>query len=76
LLVLTPQPDQFIAFGRCDNFDLLLPAPVPSIGHADPVADRLRGRFELSREIIRIAAGADLVQPFVDEIQASTAGGF
>jgi hypothetical protein len=30
-----------------------------SRGHADPVADRLRGRFELSREIIRIAAGAD-----------------
>jgi len=59
LLVLTPQPDQFVAFGRCDELSLLRMAPIPSIGCADPVADRLRGWFELSREIIRIAADAD-----------------
>jgi hypothetical protein len=59
LLVLTPQPDQFIALGWCDDLDLLCPASASPIGHGDSVADRLRGRFELTRKIIRIAAGAD-----------------
>jgi hypothetical protein len=57
--LLAPQPDQFIALGRRDDLHLLLAASVPSIGHGDPMMDRLRGEFELTSEIIWIAARAD-----------------
>jgi hypothetical protein len=76
LFVLTPQPDQFVAFGRSDNLDLLFTAAIPSIGHRDSVSDRLRGRFEVTREIIGIAAGADQVDYLPTKFRRVRQAGF
>jgi hypothetical protein len=59
LLVLTPQPGQFLALSRRRPVALLLPAALLPVGLRHPVADRLRGRFKFPGKLGRISARAD-----------------
>ena len=61
LLVLAAQPNELLAVGRRHNLTVLLPAALLSVGLADPVADRLGGRLELTRELGRISLGVDQI---------------
>src|SRR5487761_2131728 len=69
LFVLTPQPDQFVAFIRRDTFILFFPVAVSPVRDDHPVTDRLRGRFELSGEVIGIAASTDKVNDLAAEFR-------
>src|SRR4051795_5719736 len=60
LLVLPPQPAQFLTFGRAQagiSSRLGLPAPVLQIGLDHPIADRLGRGFEFASQIGRITPG-------------------
>src|SRR5258707_13287047 len=59
LLVLPPQPGQFLTLSRRKPVALLLPAALLPVGLRHPVADRLCGRFELPGKLGRISARAD-----------------
>jgi hypothetical protein len=54
-----PQPGEFLTLSRRKPVALLLPAALLPVGLRHPVADRLRGRFELPGKLGRISAGAD-----------------
>jgi hypothetical protein len=55
--------DQFITFGGRDELSLLPMVPIPLLGDRDPVADRLRGRFKLSRRNSASNAGLEPATP-------------
>ena len=69
LLVLTTQPGEFITLGDSQSGPPLLPATLLAIRQRDPVADRLRGGFELAGEVNRIAAGADEFNRLTTELR-------
>ena len=46
----------------------LLPTPLPQAGLPDPIADRLRRRFELPRQLLGIAAGADQINHLTSKL--------
>jgi hypothetical protein len=69
LLVLAPQPGQIVALGRGQPITLLLPAALLPVRLCDPVADRLRRRFEFSGKVNRIATGADQLDHLATEFR-------
>src|SRR5947209_1629830 len=66
LAVLTPELVEFLAF--CRRQPAAATADV-ALGLADPVPDRLRGRFELLRQFLRRAAGADQLYHLATEFR-------
>src|SRR6185312_4346899 len=69
LLVLAAQPNELLAVGRRHNLTVLLPAALLSVGLGDPVADRLGGRLELTRELGRISPGVDQINHLPPEFR-------
>ena len=72
LLVLPPQPGQFLAFGRAQagiGGRLCLPAPVLTVGLGNPVADRLGRGFEFASQIGRITPGTHQLDHLPPELR-------
>src|SRR3954466_9778506 len=73
LLVLPPQPAQFLAFGRAQagsSSTLGLPAAVLPIGLGHPITDRLGRGFEFASQIGRITPGTHQLDYLAPELRS------